>query len=162
MRIRHVLPTALLALLAFAGVAAAQCAECDEDGPADDSRYSSLDTGVITDDATTLVDVDQSVGENQHGRFSWLALCFQFFDVLGNSIGVMFDAFVSEDGADIDATANVNGHEVDFDDSPLGDLDGATWNAMDKTGVELPVDHTLLPEVDIDHCLNAHGLVPCE
>lgn len=165
MRIRHVLLTALVTFLAFAGVAAAQsvvpCPECDEDGAGDGSRYQSVDTGVITDDATALVDTDQSVGENQHGRFTWLAICLQFFDALGNHLSLMVDAFVSEDGVDIDAKADVNGNTVDYDELPVvGEVDGMTWDLMDKTGVELPVSPTDVPTLpNVDSCIDLTGTV---
>lgn len=159
MRLRPQLLICLAALLALSGAALAQtegpCPECDEDGEPDDSWYNSVDTGVVGEDEGVLSDTDVSVGENEHGRFTWIQICEQFWDALGNFVIITFEAFVSEDGADIDGTVTVNGETVDLEDTPAGDLDDETWGHMEETGVldGLP-SHEDLPEpVDIDHCI---------
>ena len=163
MRLTKMLLLALLALVAMAGIASAQtigdCPECDEDGASDDSWYSSYDTGVVKEDVGgVLEDTDVSVGEGQHGKFTWLQYCLKFFDALGNNITLMFEAFVSEDGADVDAKANVNGVEVDLEDTLVGDLDDRTWGAAEPLPVEIPFDPNDLPEgVDEDACLYCDG-----
>ena len=156
------LPTQLLigslaALLAISGLAVAQteCPECDEDGDPDDSWYSSVDTGVVGEEEGVLSDTDVSVGENEHGRFTWIQICEQFWDALGNFVVITFEAFVSEDGADIDGTVTVNGETVDLEDTPAGELDDETWGHMEESGfLEALPSHEDLPEpVDIDHCV---------
>lgn len=165
MSIRHLLLASLAALVVLAGAAAAQsgepCPECDSDGEPDDSWYSSVDTGVITDEGAVLEDTDMSVGENQHGRFTWFQYCLQVLDVFGNHLAIAYEAFVSEDGADVDGSVTVNGETVDLEDTPLGDLDDATWTTTDELPAELPevpMGHEDLPEgVDVDECLDLAG-----
>lgn len=162
MRSRHILLATLAALVALAGSALAQeCPECDPDGEPDDSWYSSVDSGIVTDEGSVLEDTDVSVGENEHGRFTWFQYCLKFLDILGNSIVVTYEAFVSEDGADLDGSVSVNGEEVaDLDDSPAGGLDDATWGHMEETGLleTLPSHEDLPPGVDVDECLYADEL----
>lgn len=159
MRTIHKLLMALLALVALSGTAFAQtdvpCPECDEDGEPDDSWYSSVDTGVLSNETGILEDTDVSVGENENGRFTWLQYCLQFFDLLGNQIVITYEAFISEDGADVDGSVTVNGEEVaNFDDTPVGEIDDATWEHMEELGLETPVDHDDLPEgIDVDECV---------
>lgn len=161
MRLTKTLIICLLALVAVAGVASAQaeCPECDADGPADDSWYSSYDTGVIKEETGgVLVDTDESVGENEHGRFAWFQDCLKVFDALGNHVTLMFEAFVSEDGADVDAKVDLNGEEIDLEDTLVGELDDKTWETAEPIPVELPASHDDLPEgVDEDHCLYCDG-----
>lgn len=162
MRLIHRILLGLLALVALAGFASAQtlgdCPECDEDGPPDDSRYSSVDTGVIKEGNGVLVDTDQSTGENQHGRFTWFQYCLQIFDAMGNHVAIMYEAFVSEDGADVDVKANINGEEIDLEDTLVGDLDDQTWESMEPLPADLPLHDESLPEgVEIDECLYCDG-----
>lgn len=155
MRIRNALLLCLLALVAIAGIASAQgCPECDEDGAAEDSRYSSVDTGVITNETGVLYDTDQSLGENQHGRFTWLQHCLRFWNVLGHSLSLMVEVFASEDGVDVDAKAALDDTQVDLEETPLGAVDDATWGVVEPLPVDLPVDHRDMPPgLDVDACL---------
>lgn len=158
MSIQKLLLTCLLGLVALAGVAAAQeagpCPECDEDGEPDDSWYNSVDTGIITEEGGVVEDTDMSTGENQHGKFTWFQYCLRFFDALGNEIALMYEVFVSEDGADIDAKLDVNGEEIDLEDTLVGDLDDKTWGNMPETGLDVPVPYDELPEgQDVDECV---------
>lgn len=161
---------ALVGLLALAGMAAAQdadtsCPECDEDGTPDDSSYSSVDYGVIDGDQHALVDTDASYGEKEDGTFfTWMQLCWSIFledveDLLGVDV-VDVDGFLEvyegEDGTDVDGGVWVGGEQVaDFDDSPLGDLDGI----LSEFFVEAPIED--VPEtdgIDEDACVDAHDL----
>lgn len=158
MSIQKLVLTCLLALVALAGLAAAQelapCPECDEDGEADESWYNSVDTGIITGEGGVIEDTDVSTGENQHGEFTWFQYCLRFFDALGNSITIMFESFISEDGADLDAKIDVNGEEIDLEDTLIGDLDDATWGNMPEAGLDLPAPYDELPEGrNVDECL---------
>lgn len=150
----------VLALLAVSGVAAAaECPDCDGDGEPDESRYSSYDTGVLADEGGMLVDTDQSVGENEQGRFTWLQLCVRLFDELGDFFALQFEQYASEEGVDVDARVTAKDETVDLEDTLAGDLDDATWDAMEPLPVEVPVDHTDLPEgQDVEEVLDLRGL----
>ena len=142
-----------------AGRERAACPECDKDGDADDSWYSSVDAGVLGENGTVLEDADVSVGENEQGRFTWFQYCLQVLDVLGNFFVLTFEAFVSEEGADVDGSVTVNGETLDVEETPLGALDDATWKHMKKLPVNLPVGHKDLPQgVDVDQCVDVDGL----
>lgn len=188
----------LLALITAAGVASAQndpCPECDSDGPAGDSgSYSSIDLGAITDNATALVDTDASFSDSddEEGFWAWLSICLSVFvERIENLLGVEspevdldanVDAFISDDGVDLDANVqlddevcdNMDGNVTEalggnsdcvfsFDRSELGDLDGETWKvaaeakaALGLDEVNLPVGGEHIPEdIDIDLCLYA-------
>lgn len=138
---------ALLALVAVAGVAAAQsgCPECDEDGDGNpDNMYWSVDGGALGDGGHVLADTDvaTSHSDDEKGFWSWISICLSAFvegveNVLGLDTGIDEDAhveaYVSEDGVDLDASAL---GEVDFDESELGDLDGMTWEVMQDVNAQ--------------------------
>lgn len=166
----------LVGLLAISGIAAAQsCPECDEDGAANpENSYHDTDVGLIlneTDDV--LVDTDAAYDDksNDGGFFAWLSLCLHVFiqkieDAVGLETGVdaNAEAYVSEDGVDVDVTARALGEVVDFDDSPAGDLDGQTWEAMGEVSAEVRAVRSQLPEAPhapdtfVDLCVNAELL----
>lgn len=162
---------ALVGLVALSGVAAAQgCPECDEDGPANpDNSYHDLDAGAVGDNATALADTDTAVDtqEDDGGFFGWLSLCLHAFvkaieDATGADTGVDGNAnvYASEDGVDADVTVRGADQVVDFDDSPVGDVDGMTWEAMGDAGEtvrDANADRPDLPHVDdttTDLCVN--------
>lgn len=161
-------------VLAVSGVASAQtvdtCPECDEDVPAnDDCAYSSVDTGRVTNRSVQLVDTDVCVHEADEDGGFWavFSLCLtSIFDHLGEFVGVFatMDVFVSDDGMDIDGgIATSDGTLVDFDESPVGDLDDQTWGQTGDLGVEVPSTDVLPDEgVIVDECLYDEELVPCE
>lgn len=173
----------LAALLAIAGFASAQsvCPECDEDGDGvADNTYHDVDLGVVEDHAEALVDTDLAHGHNddEKGLWAWFSLCLSAWigkieEALGmdTDVDANVDAYVSEDGLDLDATAYLGGERVDFDDSELGDLDGMTWDAMadvhatlGSTGAEIP--RAEIPDyqgLDVDVCVNVEiGIIDCE
>lgn len=177
----HIL-TALAAMLALAGVAAAQCPECDPDGAAgSDGSYSSIDLGAIHHDGGAVADTDLSVAdEGSSGFWAWLSVCLTVFidsieDLIGFDTGLQAsaDAYVSEDGIDLDAAVDLAdlcastpvGETVDcattFDESPLGDLDGQTWQVAEEVHaagapyVGMPVSNDAVDGIDVDACLVA-------
>lgn len=133
------LAAALAFLVALAGMASAtpECPACDPAGePGTNSSYSSVDLGVVEDGAETLVDTDASVADSDSptGFFAWFTLCFTaFFDAVGDLVGLDLGwesgiaFFGSQDGVDVDASAGALGYGVDLDGTPLGELDGETW-----------------------------------
>lgn len=158
MSLHKLLLGSLLGLLAVATVAAAQevgpCPECDEDGEPDDSWYRSVDTGIITEEGGIVEDTDVSTGEGQHGKFVWYQYCLRFFDAMGNTFAVMVEVFSSEEGADVDAKLDLNGEEIDLEDTLIGDADDKTWGNMPESGVDIPIDHEDLPEGEsVDECV---------
>lgn len=175
MRSTHILLAALLSLVAFAGVAAAQeaveCPECDEDVPAnDDCTYSSYDSGYLSENYTSLVDTDMCVHEADEdgGWWATFSLCVtEILSACGEMLGVFasLNVFASEDGVDVDGgISTTDGLEVDFEDTPLGDLDDATWeNSPDADAPGLPVELPELPSeaTDVDECIQGTELVPC-
>lgn len=181
----------LAGLLAIAGVASAQCPECDPDGePGDDGSYSSIDLGAVDEHGAAVGDTDLSVADEGSDSFwAWISICLMAFiegieDAIGIDLGLYAsaDAYVSEDGIDLDAGLTVPDAacgaandalgqapalpaapalpvdasqvpvdttvagapalpaapsvpsevpcSVDFDDSEVGGLDDATWDAM--------------------------------
>lgn len=168
---------ALGGLLALSGAAAAQtgCPECDEDGEASaDNSYHDLDAGVVGENETVLADSDAAVDDKQAdgGFFAWLSLCLHAFvkaveDAVGMDTGVdgNAEAYVSEDGVDVDVTVRAAGEVVDFDDSPVGDADGMTWEAMGDVSAdvrEATADRPELPHADdttTDLCVDVDALV---
>ena len=167
----------LVGLLALSGVAAAQtCPECDSDGEANpDNSYHDLDAGVVGESKAVLADSDAAFDEKSDdgGFFAWLSLCLHAFvqaieDAVGMDTGVdgNAEAYVSEDGIDVDVTVRAAGEVVDFDDSPVGDLDGMTWEAMGDVGADVrdaTADRPELPHVDdtsTDLCVDVDVLVP--
>lgn len=165
----RILTLALAGLLAFASPALAnpnECPECDEDVPAnDDCSFSSVDGGVITEDAGSLYDTDACVSKEDDPRGFWavLSLCLSsWFSSVTEFIGfdMWLDVFTSEDGTDVDAGLSTPVGDVDLEETPLGDLDDATWQAADtleESGVETPDLPPLglddAPTVDEDLCL---------
>lgn len=168
----------LIALLAFAGVAAAQnvpCPECDADGDAVDSNYYSVDAGLVGDDAEALVDTDAATSHANTGGgfFAWLSVCLSaFLQKVGDAVGVDLDAnaeaYVDSDGVDLDATVRAGDHVVDLDDSPVGDVDGMTYEAIAQiegaTGADVEIPNALpeTEDLDLDLCLSAEiALATC-
>lgn len=177
---RNTLPmlVALLGLLAVAGVATAQetttCPECDEDvPPTDDCTYSSYDTGYVSENVTSLYDTDSCVHEADENGGWWatFSLCVtHVLNACGEMLGVFarFNVFASEDGVDIDAgISTTDGLDVNFDDSPVGDLDDATWeNAPDQdlpteAPVDAPTDLVPPEAMDVDECVYGTELLAC-
>lgn len=168
--IRALLAT-LVGLLAFSGVAAAQnssCPECDEDGASNPTNsYHSVDLGVVNDSYEALGDTDVAFDEEtaDRGFFGWISICLSaFLEKVGGIVGLDADAnaevYVEEDGVDVDATARLDGKKlVDFDESPVGHLDGKTWAHMKAVGnATRSVDRPDLPHVqdtDLDVCVHA-------
>lgn len=162
----------LAALVAVSGVASAQtvvCPECDEDVPAnDDCRYASVDTGYVSENVTQLVDTDLCVAEagDERGFWAVFSLCLTtLLQGLNEAVGVFanVELFVSEEGADLDATVTTPEGTVDFDESPLGDLDGMTWEALEgHTPEARPVGGDALPgDVLVDVCVEETDLAVC-
>lgn len=169
----------LVGLVALSGVAAAQtsCPECDSDGEANpDNSYHDLDLGVVGENQTALADTDAAFDDKSDdgGFFAWLSLCLHAFvqaveDAIGMDTGVdgNAEAYVSEDGVDVDVTLRAAGEVVDFDDSPVGDVDGMTWEAMGDVSADVrdaTAGRPELPHVDdtsADLCVNVDAvLVP--
>ena len=130
----------LAALLAFAGAASAQCPECDADGDGNaDNTYHSIDLGLVENGTETLVDGDAAHGHLSDGEgfWGWLSLCLHAFlgpieEALGIDLGLdaNSEAYVSEEGVDLDATVYLGEDRWSFDESEIGDLDGMTWEVM--------------------------------
>lgn len=174
--------TGLMAMIALSGVAAAQnapCPECDTDGPGNDqSTYSSVDLGVVTNDAEALADTDWAVPHSDEGKgfWAWLSLCFGAFlghvgDVFGVDADVdgNVDLYAGQDGVDLDATLQMDeavcgqldgnvtaaaGDDGDcvfgYDRSALGDTDGQTWETMGDV-------HAQLDDAGVEHDLSLPG-----
>lgn len=197
----------LAGLLAVAGIASAQCPECDPDGdPSDDGSYSSIDLGVVDDNATAAGDTDLSVADEGSDSFwAWISLCIMaFVEHVQHAVGIDLglyasaDAYVSEDGIDLDAGATVPAAacgaandamgnaptlpvdasqvpvdtavaapevpsqvpcSLDFDESALGELDGATWDAAAEAHANgapyagMPASNEHLDGHDDDMCV---------
>ena len=130
----------LAALLVVAGAASAQCPECDEDGDGNaDNTYHNVNLGLVENETGTLVDTDAAHGHLSGGQgfWGWLSLCLSVLlapieEALGVDLGVdaNAEAYVSEEGADLDATLYLGGDRWSFDESEIGDLDGQTWEVM--------------------------------
>lgn len=170
----RILLGSVVALLAFAGVASAQCPECDEDGESNpDNTYHSVDLGALENQTQSeaLADSDFSHGHQAPGNgfWAWLSLCLHAFvgaieEALGVDTGIdgNVEAYVDENGADLDATLYVGDERIDFDDSAIGDVDGMTWEVMAevnaaRAGTETP-ELPAIPEydgIDVDLCLYA-------
>ena len=181
----------IAAALAFTGVAAAQnnpCPECDPDGDGTaDNSYHSVDvgaiveneTGVTTDEVLADTDVAHSHDGDEKGFWLWFALCISaFLQHVEDAVGVHTDVdanaevYADSNGADLDASVHglqsvcaeleVNTScELDFDESEVGDLDGATWETMATveatTGTDVFVP-AVLPDTgdsDTDVCVTA-------
>ena len=177
MRSTTTLLAALVGLLAVAGVASAQeaieCPECDEDVPAmDDCTYSSYDTGYVSENYTSLVDTDVCVHEADESGGWWatFSLCLtEILSACGEMLGVFatLNVFASEDGVDVDGgIETTDGVSLDFEDSPLADLDDATWESTPDADVpalpaDLPTDVVPAEAMDVDECVQGVELVPC-
>lgn len=156
----------LLTLVAFSATAVAQgqtCPECDEDGEPVENTYYSVDLGVITNETEVLGDTDVALShsDDEKGFWAWFSLCLSaFVDGIEDLIGVSVDAdanveaYLSEDGVDLDATVYVPGEACaalpaeaadaraalgdngacafGYDRGALGELDGETWPAMEQ------------------------------
>lgn len=162
----------LIALVALAGIASAQsaCPECDADGEGnDENTYHNIDIGVVEEETRTLVDTDAAHGHFRDGKglWAWFSLCLEAFlgkieEAIGVDLGVNgnAEAYVSEDGVDLDATLSVGDERVDFDGSAVGDLDGQTWEILGATApvrdeVDYPTDIPDYEGVFLDVCLYA-------
>lgn len=172
MRFGVCLLSLLIAITALAGVASAQsaCPECDadEDIPADNT-YHNANVGVVEEKSRALVDMDASHGHLRDGKgfWAWLSICFDAFlgrieEAVGLDLGARgnVDAYVSEDGIDLDATLYAGDTRLDFDESAIGHLDGETWEAMKTTKPVRERVHypTEIPDYDgvmVDVCVFA-------
>ena len=178
MRSTTTLLAALVGLLAVAGVASAQetieCPECDEDVPAmDDCTYSSYDTGYVSENYTSLLDTDACVHEaDEHGGWwATFSLCIvEILTACGEMFGVFatLNVFASEDGVDVDGgLQTTDGLGVDFEDTPLGDLDDATWENAPEGDLptdlpaDLPTDDLPAEAMDVDECVYGLELAAC-
>ena len=173
----------LAALLATAGVAAAQnapCPECDPDGEPVENSYYSVDIGVIEENSTEILadsDASHSHDDHEKGFWLWLSLCFGAFvqhveDILGihTDVDANVQVYADSEGVDVDATTHGLQHvcgaagitdecDYDFDKSELGDADGLTYEAIAEvervTGVDVFVP-AFLPDTgdgDVDVCV---------
>lgn len=189
MRAYHPL-IALAALLAIAGVAAAQnapCPECDPDGDPVDAPYHSVDVGVIEENSTEVLadsDASHSSEGDEKGFWLWLSLCLgAFVQHVGDALGIHTDVdanvevYADSDGVDVDVSTHgvqrvcdavgvTQDCEYDLDRSALGDADGLTYEAIagveSATGVDVFVP-AIVPdtgESDVDACLRA-DLLAC-
>jgi hypothetical protein len=148
--------TALLGLLLLAGTAAAQtsangsCSVAGADASAlceagayPDDQYYDADASATTEHASGLVDADASHTDPEAATdgtlFGWISLRWESFvaalgDVLGKAgqetpdVNGGVDLYASTDGVDLDASVG----DVTFDGSAAGDLDGKTFETMDK------------------------------
>ena len=148
--------SALLGLLLLAGTAAAQThanGTCDvtgthasgacEAGAYPDDRYYDADAGAATEHASGLVDADASHSDPEAAKdgslFGWLSVNWnvlvaklgEVFGMAGQEAPVVdggVDVYASADGVDLDASVG----DVTFDGSAVGDLDGKTFETMDK------------------------------
>lgn len=150
----RILIVGLLALVTLAGSASADGVIAGADGSAttdeasargeafvnSGARYADLDAGAATSEAMAGLDTDANVAHPESIKgdsfFGWLEVRFSavvaklglVFETLGREppqTDGAVEAYVSTDGVDLDA--NVSG--VDFDGSPLGGVDGKTWEA---------------------------------
>lgn len=180
----------LAALLAFAGAASAQnapCPECDPDGEPVENSYHSVDVGVVDEEETeVLADTDASHADDgdEKGFWLWFSLCLNAFvqkveDALGVHTDVDANAQVYADSQGMDVDATLHGAQYvcdavgvatqcdqDFDASELGDLDGATYDAVADVEAATGED-VFVPAVvpgtgdsDTDVCVHA-DLVLC-
>jgi hypothetical protein len=147
--------TAILGLLLLAGTAAATSANgaCKvagagasalcEAGAYPDDQYHDADASAASEHASGMVDADASHTDAEKAAdgslFGWLSLHWgAFIAKLNDAFGAAgqetpsvdggVDLYASTDGVDLDAT--VGG--VTFDGSAAGDLDGKTFETMDK------------------------------
>lgn len=147
--------TALLGVLLLAGTAAATTAHgtCDvagadasalcEAGAYPDDQYYDADASATTEHASGLVDADASHTDpdaaTEGTLFGWISLRWSAFvgalaDVFGAAgqetpdVDGGVDVYASTDGVDLDAAVG----DVTFDGSAVGDLDGKTFETMDK------------------------------
>lgn len=165
------LAIALLLLLAAGSASAQACPECDSDGTPDhNASYSSVDAGYTnSSDAGAGADTDASVSDKDHknGWFTWLSFCLDGFvaiveEITGTdeTVDAKTEAYVSEDGADLDANLTVLGESVDYDKNEVvGQTDNMSWGLMAKVKAFLgiqklphPVGGEALPDVDEDVC----------
>ncbi|HUR68880.1 MAG TPA: hypothetical protein VM370_06505 [Candidatus Thermoplasmatota archaeon] len=155
----------LAGLLLLAGAAAAQnapCPDCDPDGPGDaNDSYHSVDAGLIDENETeALADTDASYAheDSEKGFWLWFSLCLSAFvdDIeemlhVHTDVDANVDVYAESNGVDVDASvvgtqdicdaAGVQTEcEFDFDESELGDLDGATWETIAQIEAETGQD----------------------
>lgn len=169
------LAVALLLLLA-AGTASAQeaCPECDSDGDPDwNASYSSVDAGYQnSSDAEAGADTDASVSDSDHknGWFTWISVCLHGFiaaieEMTGQdtTADAKTEAYVSEDGADVDANVTLLNASVDYDKlDVVGKTDDKSWSVIAQVKAFLgigklphPVGGEVLPDADEDVCVEA-------
>lgn len=122
-----------------------EAAAAAEGGLYSDGNYGDLDAGAATDHASGAVDADGSASDLEDapegGFWTWLQIGLRaVLASIGDALGVDEDVsesadanvevFASDQGVDLDATADVAGHAIDFDASEAGGLDGQTWETM--------------------------------
>lgn len=157
----RILTLGMTTMLAFAGTASAAGpgAEASHDALVDgDARYADLDAGAAADEASAALDTDANVADPESakdgGFFGWLQVGWSsfvaklggVFETLGHDepdVDGGAEAYVSDDGIDLDAS--VGGHT--FDDSPVGDLDGKTFEAGATAHGKLDAAHGKVEEV---------------
>lgn len=140
----RILTLGLTTMLAFAGTATAAGPGLDaaHDAYVDaGDRYADLDAAAATDEAAAGLDTDANVADPEAakdgGFFGWLQVGWTsfvaklggVFDALGHDAPDAdggAEAYVSDDGVDLDAS--LGGHT--FDGSPVGDVDGKTFETM--------------------------------
>ena len=181
---------AIAALLALAGVAAAQntpCPECDPDGEPADNSYHSVDLGAVEDNSTeALADTDaaHSHDGDEKGFWTWISICLSaFVQAVEDAVGIHTDVdanvevYADSEGVDLDASVTGVQHvctalgveepcDWSFDQSDLGDADGMTYEAIATveatTGEDLFVP-AVLPDTgddDTDVCVHL-DVRPC-
>ena len=132
----------LMTMLAFSGVASAAGPDASHDAYVDaEDRYADLDGAASTDEGAAGLDTDANVADPESakdgGFFGWLQVCWStFVDKVGGVFEKLgheepevdggAEAYVSDDGIDLDASVG----EHTFDGSPVGHLDGKTFETM--------------------------------
>lgn len=161
MRALHVL-IPIAALIALAGIAAAQnnpCPDChpDKEGnwtnpfhEVDVGYVETNESGSTTKEVLADTDVAHASPGEEKGFWAYLSICLSAFvddveQMLGihTDIDAHADVYAESNGVDVDA--GLTGTQVicdelevdtscdwDFDQSQLGDLDGKTWQTVSK------------------------------
>lgn len=166
---------ALAALVAMSSVASADpgCPDCHTQPVPikNDCGYSSAHQGAHAANVTDAARGELCVANAHHKQGPWvkLGLCFEgIVNKVAQTLGlkVNLDLYASQDGVDLDSSADVAGQHVDYERSPLGKTDDMTWPALaqvhgqvdDKVPVntrDVPVGGDTLPHANVDVCAKA-------